>query len=195
MEKKNSNSEKISIFGIGGKMPLQMLVISALMAALSIVLGKYLAINAGEFLRFSFENLPVILTGIAFGPIIAALVATVADLLGSLMVGYAINPIITLGAAAVGLFSGIFYMLLKRINIHPAIKIVITVFSAHLIGSVAIKTIGLHVMYGVSYQVLFLWRSLNYLIIGTLEATLLTLLLGNKSLRRALEKAKRSKER
>ena len=176
-------------------MPIQMLVISALMAALSIVLGKYLAINAGEFLRFSFENLPVILTGIAFGPIVAVLVAAVADLLGSLMVGYAINPIITLGAVAVGLFSGVTYMLLKKINIRLAVKIAITVFLAHLIGSVTLKTVGLHVMYGVSYQVLFLWRTLNYLIIGALEATLLTLLLSNKSLRRALEKAKRSKER
>ena len=195
MEKKNSVTEKTGLFGIGGKMPIQMLVISALMAALSIVLGKYLAINAGEFMRFSFENMPVILTGIAFGPIVAVLVATVADLLGSLMVGYAINPIITLGAAAVGLCSGAIYMILKKVNIHLAFRIAITVFLSHLIGSVTIKTVGLQVMYGVPYHVLFLWRSLNYLIIGALEATLLTLLLGNKALRRALEKAKRARER
>ena len=84
---------------------LRVTVFSALLAAISIVCGKYLAFNMGDFLRFSFENLPIIFAGMAFGPLIGALVGVVADLVGCLLVGYAINPIITVGAAAIGLIS------------------------------------------------------------------------------------------
>ena len=47
---------------------LQRLVIAGLLAALSILCGKYLAIRGGDVLRFSFENLPILLAGFALGP-------------------------------------------------------------------------------------------------------------------------------
>ena len=86
--KKNSSKAKIAVFG-----NLKTLVICSLFVAISIVCGKYLAIRGGDILRFSFENLPIILAGIAFGPLAGAVVGVVADLLGCLLVGYAINPI------------------------------------------------------------------------------------------------------
>ena len=52
---------------------LRVAVISAFFAAVSMVLGKYLAIGVGDVLRFSFENLPIIFIGFAFGPIIGAI--------------------------------------------------------------------------------------------------------------------------
>ena len=83
------------------------LSVCAVLAALSIVLGKYLAVNVGENFRFSLENLPLILAGIYLGPVAGAFVGAAADLVGCLMVGYAINPVITLGAVSIGLISGI----------------------------------------------------------------------------------------
>lgn len=94
--------------------PLAVLVAAALLAALSIVCGKYLAIRAGDTLRFSFENLPILLGGFAFGPAIGVIIAVAADLIGCLMVGYAINPVITVGAALIGLIGGLGGILLKR---------------------------------------------------------------------------------
>ena len=87
----------------------------AMLVAISIILGKYLALSIGEVLRFSFENLPIIFAGIAFGPLPAALVAVTADLIGCLLVGYAVNPLVTIGAAIIGLCSGIVPALLKKI--------------------------------------------------------------------------------
>ena len=46
------------------------MVASAFLVAISIVCGKYLAIRGGDVLRFSFENLPILLAGIAFGPLV-----------------------------------------------------------------------------------------------------------------------------
>ena len=46
----------------------KVLTACALMVALSIVCGKLLAFNVGTILRFSFENLPILLASVAFGP-------------------------------------------------------------------------------------------------------------------------------
>ena len=73
-------------------MPLYRLVVCAFLVALSIVCGKFLAIPVGEILRFSFENLPILFAGLAFGPVAGALVGVCADLLGCVLRGYAINP-------------------------------------------------------------------------------------------------------
>ena len=92
---------------VGGFGTLRRLCFAASLAAMSIVLGKFLQIPHPfqEFIRISFENLPVILSGIVLGPISALLVGVVADLLGCALYGYAVNPIVTLGAAAVGLVA------------------------------------------------------------------------------------------
>ena len=86
---------------IGGKMPLRVSVLMAMLSAISIICGKYLAFGVGNVLRFSFENLPIIFASVALGPIPGMLVGIVADLVGCLMVGYTINPLVTLGAAAI----------------------------------------------------------------------------------------------
>ena len=162
---------------------LRLTVFSALLAAISIVCGKYLAFNAGEFIRFSFENLPIIFAGMAFGPIIGAAVGIVADLVGCLLVGYAINPIITLGAGVIGLLSGIYYFVSKKGGKGVSvIKLSATVFIAHFIGSVIIKSFGLSVFYDLPLIILMLWRLLNYLIVGIVEGIILYHLIKNKRL-------------
>ena len=160
----------------------------AMLVAISIIAGKFLAIRGGDILRFSFENLPIIFAGIAFGPVPAILVGVVADLIGCLMVGYAINPIVTLGAAAIGAASGIAYILLKRTPIADSAAIVITVILSHLVGSVLIKTFGLAVFYDMPLWLLMLWRLLNYLIVGAIEAVLLLAIMKNKEIRARLSR-------
>ena len=154
---------------------LRILLLMSLFIALSIVFGKFLAFNVGEMIRISFENLPILFAGITLGPLAGAAVAVVADLLGCILVGYAINPIITVGAAIIGLLSGLVAQLTKKFPL--PLRLTLSVLIAHLIGSVGVKTAGLAAFYGVSYPVLLLWRTLNYLIVGTAEGVLLFLLL------------------
>ena len=80
----------------------------ALFAAISIILGKYLQIPIGDSIRISFENLSIILAGYLYGPFAGALCGAVADLLGCLFKGYAINPLITFAAIVIGTCAGIF---------------------------------------------------------------------------------------
>lgn len=153
---------------------LRVLLLMSFFVALSIVFGKFLAFNLGDMLRISFENLPILLAGAFLGPLYGAAVGVVADLLGCILVGYAINPIITVGAAAIGIISGVIAYLTRRLPL--SLRVLLTVFIAHLCGSVLIKTAGLAAFYGTSYPVLLLWRALNYLLVGTAEGVLLYVL-------------------
>jgi len=93
---------------------LRLMVACAFLTASSIVLGKYLAVNLSDVLRFSFENLPIVLAGVAFGPVAGAAVGVVADLLGCVLVGFGVNPLVTIGAALIGAIAGIFRYLFNR---------------------------------------------------------------------------------
>ena len=163
------------------KRALRVTVALSLMVAISIVCGKYLAFSVGEFLRFSFENLPIILSGILFGPA-GALVGIVADLVGCVMVGYTINPIITLGAAVIGITAGISWHLLNKLHAPYLLRIITSVGLSHVLGSVLIKTFGLAAFYSLPIGILMLWRLLNYVIVGGVEGVLVFILMKNKLL-------------
>ena len=164
---------------------LQLLAVAAFLAALSIVCGKYLAFSIGTVLRFSFENLPILLAGMMFGPITGMLVGIVADLLGCVMVGYAINPLVTLGAACIGAIGGALFRMTRKL---PLLwQTCITVILTHLVASVIVKTYGLAQYYNMQFHILLLWRLLNYVIVGVAEWLLIYTVLKNRALRRRFE--------
>ncbi len=175
----------------------RILCAAALLAALSIVLGKYMSISTPIF-RFSFENLPLLMAGIFFGPVIGGVVGVVADLVGCVLVGYTINPIITAGAFLIGLLSG----LVARIATRRGRPLTVTALClavgvAHIIGSMLVKSIGMVVYYDTPMETI-LWRAPLYVVIGTLEGTVLLLLVRNKvfmgQLSHLLFHAKRTKK-
>lgn len=80
-----------------------------IMVALKIVLERVLSISMGDYLRISFSFIPVAVTGMMMGPVASTLVATVADLLGTLISGQAPFPPLTVVAALTGCFYGLFF--------------------------------------------------------------------------------------
>ncbi len=177
------------------------LCLSALLAALSIVLGKYLSISTPLF-RVSFENLPILMAGIFLGPLAGGIVGGVADLLGCVLVGYTINPIITAGGILIGVLSGLVTRLGEHIRAHrddpsPAPRPLViwcAVGVAHVIGSMLVKSIGLAVFYGAPLTTL-VWRVPLYIAVGAAEGTVLVLLARNKLFTGELNRARSKKER
>jgi ECF transporter S component (folate family) len=159
---------------------LKQLVLAGVFAAISIVLGKLFAFNIGELFRVSFENLPIIFAGIALGPLFGAAVGLVADITGCLIVGYSINPVITAGAVSIGFLSGLVF----RLGTSKALKIrvLLSVFGAHIVGSVIIKTAGLAWFYGTDFWTLIFYRAINYALIIALEHTIIYILARNKEI-------------
>ena len=177
----------VAVFG-----NLHALCVAAVLAAMSLVLGKFLQIPNPfqDVIRLSFENLPILFAGITMGPLVGAMVGAVADLIGCALYGYAINPLITLGGAAVGFLSGtVAHYVVKK---HLLLKIIVSSAVAHLVGSVVIKSLGLAAWYlgsfGMGLTELMLWRLLTYSIIAACEITLLYVLLRHKALKKQIER-------
>lgn len=169
----------------------KVLIVSALLVAMSIVLGKFGAINIGNSIRIGFGGLPIQMAGIFFGPVVGAAVGLVADVVGCLLKGYAINPIITVGSLCIGLFSGLmFHHVLRPMKSVLLPKIAISTVTAHAVGSMIITSIGLYAYYHTPFETLIL-RVPIYLITAAAETAVIYLMLKNKAFSAELEKARR----
>ena len=69
------------------KIPTRALVTLALLAAISVVLARFIIPMPNVTMRFSIEAAPIIIAGLLFGPVPGAIVGFVADLVGCLFSG------------------------------------------------------------------------------------------------------------
>jgi ECF transporter S component (folate family) len=162
----------------------QTMVMLALFTALSIVFGKQLSITMGAF-RISFENLPILMAGIFLGPVAGAFVGLCADIVGCIIFGISINPIITLGGISIGFISGAVYH--SHIVENPKLKLVLSTATAHIIGSMLIKSVGLYLYYHYAVSLLLL-RIPLYIVIGSAETLITYSLSENRAFQNQLQK-------
>lgn len=86
----------------------QKLVLSGLLAALSIILTRFLVVYLTESIRISFGNIPIMLAGLWFGPLTGALVGFSADFIGAnLFSGFGWYAPMALTPVLFGLISGL----------------------------------------------------------------------------------------
>ena len=140
---------------------LRVLILMALFAAISVVMKLYAFPREG-IIRISFENLPIMFTSIFLGPIQGMVVAIVADLLGCLAIMQTPLPMVTVGAAFIGLFSGLLYRWLKLLP--PFLRIGIAVVTVQFIGSILIKSYAIHDFYKLTYLHAIIWRTYYFAI-------------------------------
>ena len=154
---------------------LRALIITAVFAAMSIVLGKFLQIPIGDSFRISFENLPILMASLMFGPIYGGACGVVADLLGCVLRGYAIIPLITVAAGLMGIIPGVLTrFVFKKLSMPYVIT---SGLISHVICSMTVKTIALHMAYGMDYSVLIPTRVLIYTLTGLAESYICAVLL------------------
>ena len=156
------------------------LTLASMLVAMSVIIGFFCKtfLNFGNGLfRITFENLPIILSGLLFGPIVGGAVGIAGDLISYLLSPqvYPPNLIVTAGAAAVGIISGLVsrLMIKKRGNA----QIIVAGSLSHVVGSMIIKSIGLFQF----YQWAVFVRIPIYILIASLEIALLCLLFKNRS--------------
>ena len=114
------------------KTSVRTLTMLALLVAMSIVFSRVLSISTG-FVRFNLGSLPVLLAAVVFGPGAGFAVGAVADIIGSVLAGYAINPLITLGAGAIGLVAGFAWQKLSSLSTN--LRLAASVLLGHFVGS------------------------------------------------------------
>ena len=161
------------------------LALAAMLTAISVVIGilckSFMNFGMGLF-RVTFENAPIILSGILFGPIVGGMVGAATDLISYLLSPqtYPPNLIVTLGAFLIGFISGALSRLLKKTTLTK--RIVLSGALAHAVGSMLVKSVGLYQFYGI----LVLWRIPLYLLIAPVEILLLIWLCKKSILRKML---------
>ncbi len=170
------------------KKAIQQLTLCAMMMAMSILIGTlcktYLTVT--PVIRITFENLPIILAAILFGPIAGGAVGVGTDLISSVLsVQSSINPLITLGAGMVGAAAGLVARLIPG-EARP-FKIMLSTYAAHAVGTMLIKTIALHVYYGYAWAVV-IWRVPLYICIAACESALLCILFSNREIKKQIER-------
>ena len=165
---------------------IKILTCAAMLTAMSVVIGifckNFMNFGMGLF-RVTFENFPIILSGILFGPVVGGIVGAVTDIVSYLLSSQVDPPnlIVTLGAVTIGIVSGISSRFIVRKR--GAKQFIVSGALAHFIGSVIIKSIGLYQFYGI----LVLWRVPLYLVIATIEIVLMCLLYKNNNFKNLLE--------
>ena len=159
---------------------IKALTTAAMLTAMSVIIGiickNFLNFGGGLF-RITFENLPIILTGILYGPIVGGAVGAATDLISYLLSAqiYPPNLIVTLGATMVGVVSGLVAKFIVKKQGYA--QIIISGAAAHVVGSMIIKPIGLFQFYGAAVWV----RIPLYLIIAPIEIVIICLLYKNSN--------------
>lgn len=175
------------------------LTVCAMMVSVSVILGwigrTYFTFGGGN-IRITFENMPIIFCGMTFGPLIGFAVGVLCDLVSCLVAPQpTILPLITLGAGAVGLLSGLVSLFFKKENRRKLFSTIVSSFSGHLVGSVIIKSIALYYYYGQPLWFAMATRALTYAFICGAEIFILYVVFKNREIKKLIsEIEKRNKQ-
>lgn len=139
------------------------LIALALLVATSIILTRFLSFYLPMFgtnaVRVGLGHIPILLTGILFGPIAGAMVGAVSDVLGTLLFSpFPYFPGFTASAALTGIIAGLMMMLLERYHRIGMIQILGLVYVSELPTSVFMNTKFISMISGVPYSYLILPR-------------------------------------
>ena len=135
----------------GKKMNTKTLTQAAFLVALSIVLTRFGSIMVLPTLRIGVGDIPLMMTGMLFGPIVGGVGGIAADLIGIM-----INPQgpphfgFTLTSALFGVIPGLYVMYIKRKekgDPYSSINIIIMVTISILILSLGLNTYWLSQLY------------------------------------------------
>lgn len=167
------------------KSAVKVLTTAAMLTALSAVIGilckNYFTFNI--YYRVTFENMPVIMAGLLFGPAVGAGVGACADVISCVSsVNPNVNPIITLGAASVGALAGsVPYIIRRKGKAQTAVAVAL----AHLVGQVAIKSVGKMLYFSMPWQGIFIGLGISAAV-GVIEFGLINWLRSSRGISRYL---------
>ena len=167
-------------------MDTRTLVKAAFLAAISIVLTRFLyffiPLAGFPALRISFGEVPIMMSGLIFGPVVGGITGVASDLIGVLVNSQgAFHPGFTLSALLWGLIPGLFAYLFKKSDSYEKIysfkHIFIAVLVSFIVVSLALNTLWLSSMFGKGFLVLLPGRVVAAIVNIPLQSIIITSLL------------------
>ena len=166
-----------SFFGYYKEKNVKMVVkicLMGLLTALLIVFERTIYIPVGESSRYSFTFVMVYISGLLLGGIDAMIVTGAADVLGGILAGYSINPLITACVMISGMSAGT--LLFKERSL---IKLSVAIVINQLVCSLLLKSAAFAIFYGGgmhSYPHYFTIRIVQFAIMTPVEFVVMFLL-------------------
>jgi len=114
-----------------GRVSTKMVAFAVTMGAIANVLGLF-SIPAGP-MKIHFMQLPMILTGLATGPLAGGFVGFLGSLIMAFTTPFGLNPYIPFGNAILGSLTGLFYSRLRKMKGPPVVGQVISVLGAFVV--------------------------------------------------------------
>lgn len=165
------------------------IVVCGLLTALGVILMGPLSLPALPFgtysLNIGFGSLPIILSGVLFGPVYGAIVAMLTDLLQVLLFPKgAFMPWFTLSAMFFGLVPGLFFMKRRKVTLP---YLLLAIAPGQLLSSVLLNTFLLVKLFGLPWSLMPL-RLVEQLIMIPLYAVLIYVIIRLLARNRILDK-------
>lgn len=162
------------------------MVKAGFLTALSIVLTRFMYVfiplGGAQTLRISFGEVPIMMSGLLFGPIVGGLTGVAADLIGVLINSQgAFHPGFTLSSMLWGVIPGLLILLFKKSGNYEKTysfkHVFIVVFVAYIAVSLLLNTVWLSQLYGKGFMILLPGRLINSVVSIPIISIIITALL------------------
>ena len=155
-----------------GKWNTRALCAMALLAAIQVVLARFILPMPNPTMRFSIEAVPIVIGGLLFGPAAGALVGLVGDAVGTLFSGYGYNPVFAVPPVLLGVCAGLLRPLLyEKLSFF---RVLLTFLPAMALGSVLWQSWWLAFFYGTRTFAGFLsLRAAQFAVTSLIDAAIL----------------------
>ena len=152
------------------------LVYMALLVALNLVLMRVLRFELGAY-RITIGHIATIMAGLWLGPVSGGLCGLAADLLGCLLDGYAVNPIISVGAILWGILPAVtLRKLADKGRKVQSIGITLSVCCTCVLSIIGCTTAGLVLLMGYNFYAIIPGRIALAAIMAVIYSLLANLL-------------------
>lgn len=150
------------------KWSVKTVVFMGFFVAMNIVLTRFCSVNLGPF-RLGFGPASTIMSGLWLGPLAGGVVGMVADLIGCLIDGYAVNPFITVSAILWGVVPGVLELRLARGNARrKTVGISVSVVTAAVLSTIFFNTMGLVLFMGYNLYAILPGRLIQFAVMTPL---------------------------
>lgn len=158
------------------KWNLRTVVFLGVLVAMQLVLTRVFVIELG-FGRISLGSICTILSGLWFGPAAGALVGFSADVMGCLMKGYVLNPLITIAAMLWGVIPALFRPLFSRgSKIKKHVWLSVGIALSAVFCTLGFGTAGLVLMNGYNFYAIMPARLIQFCVMTVIYCLITNLL-------------------
>ena len=151
------------------------LVFLGLLVAMHIVLVRLVVIDLGSY-RITIGSVCTILAGLWFGPVAGGVSGLLSDILGCILKGYAINPLITVAAVLWGVIPALMRPLMTGSTVKKTGMLWLSVVVTSILATLVFTTAGLVLLLGYNFYAIMPGRIVQWAIMTPIYCVLTSVL-------------------